>query len=95
MSVISNIWNHPKTSVTGVLIAAASIAGVLSQQGITLGGAGTGTVVTLVSALATALLGLLAKDPGGPVGQLGNAAKQAGRLGADCAVVASVYERLL
>jgi len=33
---------------------------VLSQQGITLGSAGSGTVVALVSGLATALLGLLA-----------------------------------
>ena len=59
----SNIWNHPKTTVAGLLIAVASVAGVLSQQGITLGKAGTGTIVTLVSALATALLGLFAKDP--------------------------------
>jgi hypothetical protein len=36
---------------------------VLSQQGVSLGHAGSGTVVTLVSAIATALLGLLAKDP--------------------------------
>jgi predicted amino acid-binding ACT domain protein len=61
----SNIWNHPKTSAAGLLIAVASIAGVLSQQGITLGKAGTGTVVSLVTALATALLGLLANDPEG------------------------------
>jgi len=60
----SNIWNHPKTSAAGLLIALVSVAGVLSQQGITLGKAGTGTVVSLLGALATALLGLLAKDPG-------------------------------
>ena len=60
MNSISNIWNHPKTSAAGVLIAVATIAGVLSQQGITLGNAGKGTVVTLVGALASALLGLLA-----------------------------------
>ena len=59
----SNIWNHPKTSAAGLLIAVASISGVLSQQGITLGKAGTGTLVSLLGALATALLGLLAKDP--------------------------------
>ncbi len=59
-----NIWNHPKTSATGLLIAVASVAGVLSQQGVSLGKVGTGTVVSLASALATALLGLLAKDPG-------------------------------
>jgi hypothetical protein len=63
MNSISNIWNHPKTSVAGLLIATVSVAGVLSQQGVSLGHAGSGTVVTLVSAIATALLGLLAKDP--------------------------------
>ena len=63
MNFISNIWNHPKTSAAGVLIAIVTIAGVLSQQGISLGNAGTGTVISLVSAIATALLGLLARDP--------------------------------
>jgi hypothetical protein len=63
MNSISNIWNHPKTSIAGLLIATVSIAGVFSQQGINLGHAGSGTVITLVSAIATALLGLLAKDP--------------------------------
>jgi hypothetical protein len=63
MNSISNIWIHPKTSAAGLLIAIATIAGVLSQQGITLGTAGSGTVITLVSGLATALLGLLARDP--------------------------------
>jgi hypothetical protein len=64
MNFLANIWNQPKTSAAGLLIAMVSVAGVLSQQGISLGKAGTGTVVTLLSALATALLGLLAKDPG-------------------------------
>jgi hypothetical protein len=63
MNFISNIWNHPKTSAAGILIAVASVAEVLSQQGVSLGKVGTGTVVSLASALATALLGLLAKDP--------------------------------
>jgi hypothetical protein len=63
MNSISNIWNSPKTTAAGVLIAVVTIFNTLSQQGVTLGTAGTGTVVTLVSALATALLGLLAKDP--------------------------------
>ncbi len=63
MNPISNIWNHPKTSVAGLLIAVVAIARVLSQQGLTLGSAGSGTVVTLVGAIATALLGLLARDP--------------------------------
>ncbi len=66
MNPIANIWNHPKTSAAGLLISVVSIAGVLSQQGITLGNAGAGTVVALVSGLASALLGLLAQDPGGP-----------------------------
>jgi hypothetical protein len=56
--------NHPRTSATGVLIAIVSIAGVLSQQGITLGKAGTGSVLGLVTAMASAILGLLARDPG-------------------------------
>ncbi len=63
MNRFANIWNHPKTSAAGLLIAIASVAGVLSQQGISLGKAGTGTVVSLASAMATALLGLLARDP--------------------------------
>lgn len=63
MNFFSNIWNHPKTSAAGILIAVSSVAGVLAQQGLTFGKVGNGTVVTLASALATALLGLLAKDP--------------------------------
>lgn len=64
MNSISNIWNHPKTTVAGLLIAVGTVAGVLSQQGVSLGHAGSGTMVALVGSLATALLGLLAKDPG-------------------------------
>jgi hypothetical protein len=63
MNPISNVWNHPKTSVAGLLIGAVTIAGVLSQQGVTMGTAGSGTIVTLIGAIATALLGLLARDP--------------------------------
>lgn len=63
MNPISNIWEHPRTSAAGLLIAVVTIAGVLSQQGLTLGKAGAGSVVSLISALATALLGLLARDP--------------------------------
>jgi hypothetical protein len=74
MNLISNIWNHPRTSAAGLLIASVTVAGVLSQQGVTLGSAGTGTVVSLASALATALLGLLAKDPE-PGPTTGNTAK--------------------
>ncbi len=60
---IANIWEHPRTTATGVLIAVASIAGVLSQQGVTLGHVGGGNTVALAGALATALLGLVARDP--------------------------------
>jgi hypothetical protein len=63
MNSIANIWNHPKTSVAGLLIAIVTVAGVLSQQGVNVGKAGSGTIVTLAAALATALLGLLARDP--------------------------------
>jgi hypothetical protein len=70
-----NIWNHPKTSAAGLLIAVASIAGVLSQQGVSLGKVGTGTVVSLASALATALLGLMAKDPESGASQQGSTAR--------------------
>jgi hypothetical protein len=80
MNFITNIWKHPKTSAAGLLIAIASVAGVLSQQGVTLGTVGTGTVVSLASALATVMLGLLAKDPGASASQqaCGAACKQAG-----------------
>lgn len=82
MNLISNIWNHPKTSAAGLLIAVVSIAGVLSEQGITLGAAGRGTVVTLVGAIASALLGLLAKDPNDAASEsTGGSASQA-KLGA-------------
>lgn len=63
MNLIANVWEHPKTSTAGLLIALVTVAGVLAQQGITLGTAGKGSVVTLLGALASALLGLLAKDP--------------------------------
>lgn len=80
MNFISNIWNHPKTSGAGLLIAIVTVAGVLSQQGITLGAAGKGSVITLVGALASALLGLLAQDPvSGPVSGPG---EQQSKLGA-------------
>ena len=77
-----NIWNHPKTSAAGLLIAVASVAGVLSQQGVTLGKVGTGTVVSLASALATALLGLMAKDPEPASQQVNGSASQEAKLGA-------------
>jgi hypothetical protein len=75
MNCFANIWNHPRTSAAGLLIAIVAIAGALSQQGIALGTAGTGTVVSLVCGIATALLGLLAKDPGGASSSTGSTAK--------------------
>ena len=83
MNPIPNIWNHPKTSAAGVLIAVITIAGVFSQQGVTLGTAGAGTIVSLVSAVATALLGLLARDPGESASQrAGKSANDTARLSA-------------
>jgi len=61
---LNNILAHPKTTVAGLLIGTVTVCGVLTQQGITLGHAGTGTVVALISGLATALLGMSSKDPG-------------------------------
>lgn len=75
MNSISNIWKHPKTSVAGLLIAIITIAGTLSQQGVTLGTAGTGSVVSLISAVATVLLGLLARDPGTQIPSSGTTSK--------------------
>jgi hypothetical protein len=75
MNPISNVWNHPRTSAAGLLIAVVTIAHVLLQQGVTLGAAGNGTVITLVSAIATALLGLLARDPSGQSSSTGSTAK--------------------
>jgi hypothetical protein len=75
MKPVTNIWNHPKTSFAGLLIAIVSIGGVLSQQGVTLGKTGSGTVVALVTGLASALLGLLAKDPGGETSSTGSTPK--------------------
>jgi hypothetical protein len=62
--MFEHILANWKTSLGGLLLAVATVAGVLSQQGVTLGNAGTGTVVGLIGALAIALLGLLLKDPG-------------------------------
>ncbi len=79
MNPLSNIWNHPRTSAAGLLIAVVTVAGVFAQQGVTLGDAGAGTVVALISAIATALLGLLARDPGETARERNS--KDAARLG--------------
>ncbi len=59
---MERMFDHPKTSTAGLLLGLTTVLGVLQQQGISLGQAGTGTIVSLAAALATALLGLLAKD---------------------------------
>jgi hypothetical protein len=81
MNSIANIWQHPRTSVTGILIAVSTVAGVLSQHGVSFGHAGAGTVVTLAGSLATALLGLLARDPAQPATQPAGASCTQSRLG--------------
>ncbi len=58
-----NAIDHPKTTITGLLVCIVTATGVLSQQGVSLGHAGTGTVVALIGALAAAFLGVLARDP--------------------------------
>ena len=95
MNRIANIWNHPKTSTAGLLIAVASVAGVLSQQGISLGKAGTGTVVSLASALATALLGLLARDPATASQQVSGSASRQGAASANAKLGAWMLIALL
>ena len=64
--MFSNIWKNPKTTIAGLLIGVSTIAGVLSQQGVTFGKAGNGTIIALISGIAAALLGLLSRDPAPP-----------------------------
>ena len=75
MTAISNIWNHPKTSAAGLLLGIVTIMSVLSEHGVTLGTVGTGSLVTLVSGIATALLGMLARDPAETQSSTGSTAK--------------------
>jgi len=82
MNPLSNAWKHPKTSAAGLLIAVVTVAGVLSQQGLTLGTVGSGTIVALVSAIATALLGLLARDPGSESRDVSTSTAGSAKLGA-------------
>ena len=51
-----------KTTVTGFLSTTLIVSGVLAQQGVSFGTIGKGSGVALIGAMATALLGLLAKD---------------------------------
>jgi hypothetical protein len=60
--ILARVIEHPKTSVMGVLLMVTTLLGVMQQQGVSWGHVGSGTGVSLASALATALLGLLAKD---------------------------------
>lgn len=60
--ILGRILGQPKTSAAGVLVGLTAVLGVLQQQGVSLGHVGSGSVISLGSALATALLGLLAKD---------------------------------
>lgn len=60
--MVSRIVANPKTSATGILLGLTTVLGVLQQQGVSLGHFGSGTIVSLGSALATAFLGMLAKD---------------------------------
>jgi hypothetical protein len=94
MISFSNIWKHPRTSVAGVLISVATVAGVLAQQGVTLGTLGGGSVVSLAGALAAALLGLLAHDPGLTPAQPAPAAVQPTDCTGNCAGKCSDTARL-
>jgi hypothetical protein len=62
MGMIDRVIQHPKTSAAGLLIGLTSVLGVLQQQGVSLGHVGTGSGISLATALASAVLGLLAKD---------------------------------
>ena len=73
MNAFANIWNHPRTTFTGLLIGVASVGSVLSQQGVTIGKAGTSNYVTLATGLATVLLGMLSQDPSAQPAQTADA----------------------
>lgn len=60
----SNIWEHPKTTVLGILVLVVTICGVLVGNGVMGAPVGTTTWVALISALAAALIGLLSRDWG-------------------------------
>ena len=62
MGMIDRVVQHPKTTAAGLLIGLTSVLGVLQQQGFSFGQVGKGSGISLATGLATALLGLLAKD---------------------------------
>jgi hypothetical protein len=84
MNLFKNIFKHPRTSAAGMLISIATVSGVLAQQGVTFGAVGGGTVVSLAGALATALLGLIAHDPGAPAAQPVPASDCGGTCSGEC-----------
>lgn len=63
MKAIQNFWLRPKTTVAGILLGVIQIAPVLLHYGITLGAVNGLPGVAVASGIATALLGMLAKDP--------------------------------
>jgi len=62
MNLVDRMISHPRTSAVGVLIGLTTVLGVLQQHGVSWGDVGSGSGISLVSGLAAALLGLLAKD---------------------------------
>lgn len=57
-----NITEHPKTTFIGALLGLITVANTLAANGVTGKAVGTTTVVGLTVAIATGLLGALAKD---------------------------------
>lgn len=62
--MLSNIWKHPKTTITGVLLGVAQFAPVLLKYGITMGTFHGAPALALISGVATTALGMFAQDPG-------------------------------
>jgi hypothetical protein len=60
--MIDRMVKSPKTTAAGLLLGLTSVLSVLEQQGVSFGHVGKGTGMSLATGLATALLGLLAKD---------------------------------
>jgi len=60
--IFGRATQNPRTTLAGALIALTSVLGVLQQHGVSLGHVGAGTGISLATALATALLGVMAKD---------------------------------
>ena len=62
MGMIDRVVKSPKTTAAGLLLGLTSVLGVLQQQGVSFGHVGQGSGISLATGLATAILGLLAKD---------------------------------